>query len=43
MIKPFFVIVVLLWLNVIQAQNTPSNNVSSELSEIETAIDLERA
>ncbi|WP_291152426.1 hypothetical protein [Flavobacterium sp. UBA7680] len=36
MIKQLFVIVVLLWLNLIQAQNTPSNNVSSELSEIET-------
>ena len=35
MIKQLFVIVVLLWLNVIQAQNTPNNNASSELSEIE--------
>lgn len=35
MIKQLFAIVVLLWLNVIQAQNTPNNNASSELSEIE--------
>ena len=35
MIKQLFVIFVLLWLNVIQAQNTPNNNASSELSEIE--------